>query len=75
MLTTKAKSAVYHIEATTKEATKAKIHLLQAQEALPKGDANGRAIVSGIMSDYDQFLTTAANAVKEITEANQTEPE
>lgn len=69
-ITTKAKSAIYHLETALAGLEKAQIHLLQARTALPKGDVIGRGAVMNAGDTLVNFQQATAIAIRVITEAN-----
>lgn len=73
-VSTKAKSAIYHLETALSGLEKAQIHLLQARTCLPKGDEKGRAAVEFAGEALVTFNELVTKAVEVVTEENPAKP-
>ena len=71
MITVKAKSAIYHMNAAISGMEKAQVHLIQARTGLPKADLDSRAEVGGSEEALKLFEQAVNEAIDAITRNNQ----
>lgn len=69
-VTSKAKSAIYHLNTALSGLEKAEVHLIQARTALPKGDADSRAEVGGAEDALKLFKQAVGEAIEAIIKNN-----
>jgi hypothetical protein len=75
MVTAKAKSSIYHLNAALSGLEKAQVHLIQARTSLPKTDTVGRAAVDSAAESLTSFVAAVEIAVTTVTDNNQSTKE
>jgi len=68
-ITSKAKSAIYHLNTALSGSEKAQVHLIQARTSLPKGDDASRQAVADANEGLVEF-TRRVNDAQRIIEIN-----
>jgi hypothetical protein len=71
MLTAKAKSVIYHLNAAKSGMEKAEVHLMQARVGLPVKDTDSRAEVGGSEQALKLFNQAVEEAIIAVTNNNQ----
>lgn len=74
-VTTKAKSAIYHLKTALSGMEKATVHLIQAKTALPKKDEDNRANIANCSNTLTHFEGVVNATIKEIEKAHPSESE